>query len=459
MRKLRRIAARSAFMAAVLLAAGSALAQDAHQEPSRKELLERDGIIWGSSAAWGIPFQENLSEDAKVAGLSRLWMEVKINFPHFAEIADLDWDKTYVDYLPKVRATTSTYEYYRLLQQMCALLKDGHSGVFLPKELAERMEVDLPLRIDLIENRVFITRVGSKALEAAGVAAGLEILKIDGLPVHEYAAKYRRPYVSSNSPQHVEVNVYSYGLLAGPRDHPVAVEFRSMDGRVFEKHLSRAPYDDATALPAFEYRRLDGNIAYVAINTFNSEEVQKEFEARLPEIHGADGLILDVRQNDGGSGVLAYNLLGYLTDKDFATPPWRSRDYIPTLRVWGQAGGWYEAKPTQWTGKPNGSYLKPVVMLIGPRSLSATDVFSETFKRMQRGKLIGEPTGGSTGDPLAFALPGGGSGRVSTSTDVGIGPIGKGVQPDIPAPRTVRDFLAGHDAALSAAIATLRAPN
>ena len=426
------------------------------KQPSRRELFEHDGIIWGSAAAWSVPFQENLSDDLKVAGLSRFWMEVKINFPHFAEIADLDWDKTYVDYIPKVRATASTYEYYRVLQQMCALLKDGHSDVFLPKELAERMEADLPLHIDLIENRVFVTRVDSKKLEAEGVTPGLEILEIDGVPVHEYAARNRRPYLASNSPQHTEVQVYSYGLLAGPRDRPVTVELRSKDGRVFEKRLAREPYPDKTTPPLVEYRELPGKIAYVAVNTFNSEEVPKELEKILPQVRASDGLILDVRENDGGSGVIAYNLTGYLTGKEFVTPPWKSRQYIATLRVWGQPGGWYEPKPTTWTDRPPESYAKPVVMLIGPRSLSATDVFAESFQSLHRGKLIGEPTGGSTGDPVAFALPGGGFGRVSTSTDVGAGLVGKGVQPDVLVPRTVQDLLAGRDAALEAAIAALQ---
>lgn len=442
------------FLAAVLVA-GSLSAQAA--EPTRKEILEHDGIIWATAAAWKdpFPFQENLSEDAKIAGLSRFWMEVKINFPRFAEVPDLDWDKTFIDYIPKVRATTSTYEYYRVLQQMCALLKDGHSDVFLPPELAERMEADLPLRIDLIENRVFVTRVNSPALEAEGVTTGLEILKIDGMPVHEYAAK-RRPYLTSNSPQQIEVNVYSYGLLSGPRDRPVAVEFRSKDGRVFEKQLARGPRPDATALPLVEYRKLDGNIAYLAINTFNSEDVPKQLEAHLSEILASDGLILDVRQNDGGSGAMAYDVLGYLSAEDFPTPPWKSRQYIPTLRVWGQPGGWWEPKPTVWKGVGSESYKKPVAMLIGPRSLSATDVFAETFKTLRRGLLIGEPTGGSTGDPLGFSLPGGGAARVSTSTDVGEGIIGRGVQPDVLVPRTAKDFLAGRDAALAAAVSALQ---
>jgi carboxyl-terminal processing protease len=438
------------------LIAGPLQAQDA-KEPTRRESFEHDGILWGSAAAWGVPFQENLGEDAKIAGLGRLWMEVKINFPNFAAVADLDWDRTYVDTIPKVRATASTYEYYRVLQQMCALLKDGHSEVFMPKELAERMEADVPVRIDLIENRVFVVRVDSKQLEADGVTAGLEILKIDGVPVHDYAARNRRPYVASNSPQHVEVKVYSYALLAGPRDRPVTVEFRSRDGKVFEKRLARGPYPDATALPAFVLRRLPGNIAYVALNTFNSEDVQKELEKHYPEIRTSDGLILDVRENDGGSGLIAYNILGYLTDKEFPLPPWKSRQYVATLRVWGTPGGWYEAKPQTWQGRPNDFFSKPVVMLIGPRSLSATDVFAAGFQTMKRGKLIGEPTGGSTGDPLAFALPGGGSGRVATSTDLGPSLIGKGVLPDVPAPRTAKDFLAGRDAALEAAVAELRA--
>jgi carboxyl-terminal processing protease len=204
---------RTFFAASCCLALFLAIPSQAQNapQPSRQELLAHDGIVWATAAAWiaPFPFQENLSEDAKIAGLSRLWMEAKINFPNFAAVSDLDWDKTYVDFIPRVRATASTYEYYKTLQRMCALLKDGHSGIFLPEQLAARMEADLPLRIDKIEDRVFVTRVDSRALEADGITAGLEILKIDGVPVHDYAAKSRRPYVASNSPHQLEVHVYS----------------------------------------------------------------------------------------------------------------------------------------------------------------------------------------------------------------------------------------------------------
>jgi C-terminal processing protease CtpA/Prc len=95
-------------------------------------------------------------------------------------------------------------------------------------------------------------------------------------------------------------------------------------------------------------------------------------------------------------------------------------------------------------------------MLTGPRALSATDVFADAFARMHRGRIVGEPTGGSIGDPLAFALPGGGSARVSTSRLTGSTLLGNGVQPDVPVPATAADFLAGRDAALKAGIAELK---
>src|SRR5215831_11093550 len=95
-------------LAVQAVCAGVANAQTQSLQPSRKEQFERDGIIWGSAAVWGAPFQEDISEDLKLAGLGRFWMEVKVNFPHFAEISEVDWDKVYLEFIPRVRATKST---------------------------------------------------------------------------------------------------------------------------------------------------------------------------------------------------------------------------------------------------------------------------------------------------------------------------------------------------------------
>ena len=78
---------------------------------------------------------------------------------------------------------------------------------------------------------------------------------------------------------------------------------------------------------------------------------------------------------------------------------------------------------------------------------------------MKRGKLVGEPTGGSTGQPLFFDLPGGGRARVCTKRDTypdGKEFIGVGIQPHVRAHQTVADFRAGRDTVLETGLAELR---
>lgn len=53
---------------------------------------------------------------------------------------------------------------------------------------------------------------------------------------------------------------------------------------------------------------------------------------------------------------------------------------------------------------------------------------------VDRGKVIGEPTGGSTGQPLFYSLPFGGMGTVCSKRDLmndGSEFVGVGIEPDV----------------------------
>ena len=68
------------------------------------------------------------------------------------------------------------------------------------------------------------------------------------------------------------------------------------------------------------------------------------------------------------------------------------------------------------------------------------------------------PSGGSTGQPLAFRLPGGGSARICVKRDTapdGTTFVGKGVQPDIRIEPTQADVRAQRDVLLERAVAEL----
>ena len=73
---------------------------------------------------------------------------------------------------------------------------------------------------------------------------------------------------------------------------------------------------------------------------------------------------------------------------------------------------------------------------------------------MNRGKIIGGPTAGSSGTPLIYSLPGGGYGKVVTSRGMypdGKEYIGIGIQPDIEVDITIEDIKLGQDRILERA--------
>ena len=71
-------------------------------------------------------------------------------------------------------------------------------------------------------------------------------------------------------------------------------------------------------------------------------------------------------------------------------------------------------------------------MLIGPQTFSAAEDFLVSFDVLKRGVIVGEASGGSTGQPMFMSLPGGGQGRICVKRDTypdGTAFVGKGIAP------------------------------
>ena len=74
---------------------------------------------------------------------------------------------------------------------------------------------------------------------------------------------------------------------------------------------------------------------------------------------------------------------------------------------------------------------------------------------MNRGKMIGAKTAGSSGNPIWFKLPGGGVALVCTKQDFfpdGREYVGFGITPNIEVKPTVKDVIQNNDPALKVAI-------
>ncbi|WP_291272093.1 S41 family peptidase [Geothrix sp.] len=421
----------------------------------------RERAFWDSSAM-ATGYRETLSEDERIAGLSRFWSEVKFNFVDTDRLDALDWDGLYLRYLPKVRSTTSTAAYYRLLAGLCAQLKDGHTNVYPAPEIREAHSAQPLLRTRLVEGRVLVTQVEDAALKARGVKPGVEVVTVDGQPVKAYAESALAPFQSASTPQDLETRTYTYAFLAGPLGETPKVGFRDESGRAFELPVPRvagAIRRKAMPLePPFSFRMLPGDVALVTLGTFGTSEAADQFMEAFPGISKAKALILDVRANGGGNSSVGYRILATLAKEPFFGTTWATRDYKPAFRAWERPRQVYRQSPSPMPPDGARHFPGPVAVLTSPATYSAAEDFSVAFVAMKRGLVIGEPTGGSTGQPLFIRLPGGGSARICTKRDTfpdGKPFVGVGVQPDRLVQPRVEDFRQGRDTVLEAALGEL----
>ena len=439
----------------------------------------------------------------RLYGLSFIWQEANYNFAYFDRVPDLDWDAAYREFVPRVIAAEDTGTYYDLLARFTALLKDGHTVVVPPKSLFLNRD-----RPKLMLMNVGNAPVVTNASQGIGqrVPIGSELLEVDGVSAQEYLATRVIPLVCETTP-HRRLDHAVARMLLGPQVNPVTCRFRTPDGRAVTLELPRnrrtdvdpwlhppsvpdpwefmyfdewlfAMEQDRAPFTAFQFRTLEGNLAYVALNTFMNPTVVTSFEEKLPVIRRCAGMILDLRKNHGGQDDYAYRIVSHFlrqpaerllvrTRKNIAsrlaagaamkhTPPdqmadlaeWQRESLLCYRMQWFEEMDWGQVQPAS-------ERLEcPTVILTSSETGSAAEDFLMAFESGRGETLrIGAGTAGSSGQPLMEVLPGGGmlgicTVRMPWPEEIRL----KGIEPHIHIEPTVEDVILGHDRILQAAI-------
>jgi C-terminal processing protease CtpA/Prc len=420
-----------------------------------KDVIDPSYITW---IPHGIPSEED-RKVLRMAAFARLWSEVKYNFVFLGRRPDLDWDSVLELYLPRVAAARSQEEYTDILAEVVALLKDGHTQVF------GAGTKDAPLlSVEPIDGKPVITAVGdTPEMRSAGVSPGMEITAVNGVSVDQILREKIYPYVAASTPQDRDTRAFPRLLECGSGSKlPVTVRDVHGTTRTVELTCDLGEHADLARWrekPMFEFRMLPDGIAYIFLGNFGSDDVTKEFDLHFDQVLKSKGLILDVRQNDGGSSEIGYaivaRLIGNTTNQ---TSRWRTRDYKPAFRAWGKADEWYEGEADAIQPRGAKPFLGPVAVLVGPRTFSAAEDFVVPLKATKRATVIGTPTAGSTGQPL-FTRIFGAELMICTKWDRfpdGTEFVGVGIQPDILVQRTKQDVIEGKDPELDKAVALLQ---
>ena len=307
----------------------------------------------------------------------QIWKTVNDTYI-YPDFHGLDWKGKKAELEAKITASMSDLEFYFRLRKLIESLNDHHS-VFLPPYVAEELfqvyfnngqyeGVGLVTALNRQKHYVYVLQVvpGSSA-EKAGIQQHDHILTIGGFPA-------------------VDHDGYSQSfLLLGPAGSDVAVTVQTPSGAQRSFGLKREKLPDVQLVDGRMLPNTGAKkIGYLLIPTFFSPDIDKRTKtalaALMTEAGGKlDGLIVDVRINSGGAIVTMNNVLNLFARGTLGR--FTSRK--------GPRGGLI-AK-----GEAVGNSLSvPMVILIGPDTVSAGELFAGALQNAGRAKLVGQTSAG-----------------------------------------------------------------
>ena len=390
------------------------------------------------------------------------------------------------------------------LQKIIALGIDGHSGVSgysLPPGGR------LPFLIEVMGQRFVAVDPKRKAFLADGFPF---LIKIDGHEVAEWCAA-ASVLVVKGSPQYIrhrclnqlrEID-YWREVMKVPRKDTVELELTDEKGR--ERKVMTLPVSASIpsygVWPAAGSRLIEGNVGYLRLPTMRTSTSVPEIKTWMPQFRNTAGLIVDVRDNNGGDRDPLMLLYSYLAAPDdpprvFNAAAYRlhrahpedhlaknHRMYCANAGEWsasqrkvvavfakkfkpqwklpkGQFSDWHYMALNRLDDKDIYHYDKPVIVLMNGRSFSATDIFLAGLKGMKNVLLFGTPSSG--GSAFTQEIPLG-----ETQLTLRIGSMasfqadGKlfdvnGIHPDVLVEPVPEYFIGGRDNVLDEAVKQIR---
>ncbi|MEL6561647.1 MAG: S41 family peptidase, partial [Bacteroidota bacterium] len=193
------------------------------------------------------------------------------------------------------------------------------------------------------------------------------------------------------------------------------------------------------------------SVGYIHYRSFQQPVTEEELDFLVARFKGLRGLIIDIRNNEGGDPANGYRIARRIATE---------RVFIYST-VYKDGPG-----PNDFTA-PSKAYLDtndaekfdmPVVVLTNRVTYSAGNFFTAMMKAIPDVTIMGDTTGGGGGVPLGWELPNGWffnfSNSITSLPDGFI--IEDGIVPDIAVQITDSDMAAGRDTILEEAIKLLK---
>ena len=232
----------------------------------------------------------------------------------------------------------------------------------------------------------------------AGLKAGDHIVEIDGKPTKDMA------------------EAEAVSLIRGARGTKVTLTIKHAGAAEARKV---AIVRDNIVTKAVKIEDFDGNLGYVRLSTFMSNEAGQEVKTALQRFNKKDGIIIDLRGNPGGLLPNAVDI-GSMFIKDG-----------PIVQLVNREG---EKQFLKANGRVIVDTKIPVVVLIDGGSASASEILAGALQDTKRATLIGQKSFGKGLVQTVHSLSDGSGVAITTQKYLTAGGHDihkKGVEPDI----------------------------
>lgn len=360
-------------------------------------------------------------------------------FQHFypySDVVDWDWDAELSRALRAALADETTAQFYDTINRLVAAAQDGHGRV-LHRSISRWAR--MPLALAWIEDSVVVIR----APETPGLAPGDVILSIDGVPAAEAVAKAEQ-YISG-SPQWKRYRALQE-VGRGADSTEVALTIRRADS-TFSLRVARSRRRQPSERVGEPIRTLEPDVYYVDLTRADWPAISQ----RLDELAAARGVVFDLRGYPWGNR----QLISHLLQEPDTSDAWMRVPRIiypdfDRLAGWEHRGWGIEPAEPRIAGA--------VAFLTDGSAISYAESFMSFIEHYQLAEIVGQPTAGTNGNTNRVDLPG--AFRLMWTGMRVVKHDGTqhhliGIQPTIPAARTIQGVRDGRDEVLEKALAAV----